>query len=189
MLKYIITSKTKRKLLRLFLMNPHRKFYVREIEKLTGEPINAVRRELSYLERAGLLKSRNEGNLKYFEVDRDFPLYPALKKIIYSTIGIEEYLKEKLENLNSVELAFIYGPHLGSEDIEKRDIDLFVVGDIQKEELQTYISKIEKETGREISYILMKRKKFESGIRNGDPLIKHILKEKKFILKGKIDVE
>jgi predicted nucleotidyltransferase len=168
-------------------MNPQRKFYVREIEKLTGEPVNAVRRELSYLEKAGLLKSSKEGNLKYFEVDRNFPLYPALRKIIYTTIGIGDFLKEKFENLNSVELAFIYGSNLEDEYLENSDIDLFVVGDIKKEELQTYISKIEKDTGREISYILMKRKKFEWGIKRGDPLIKHILKEKKIILKGRID--
>lgn len=187
MLRYFITSKTKRKLLRLFLMNPYRKFYVREIEKLTGEPVNAVRRELRYLEKAGLLRSSKEGNLKYFEVDMNFPLYPALRKIIYSTIGIGDFLKENFENLNSVELAFIYGSLMEDKDMESGDIDLFVVGDIKKDELQIYISKIEKETGREISYILMKRKKFERGIKNGDPLIKYILKEKKFILKGKID--
>lgn len=84
MLERFITSKTKRKLLKLFILHPEKSFYVRELEKLLQEPVAAVRRELGYLEEAGFLKSRKAGNLKYFEVNKDFPIYPELKKIIYS---------------------------------------------------------------------------------------------------------
>ena len=79
MLEYIITSRTKRNLLKLFLTNPDRTFYVREIARLTDEPVNAVRRELDYLGKAGLLKTANRGNQKYYSVIKEFPLYPELK--------------------------------------------------------------------------------------------------------------
>ena len=49
MLEYFITSKAKRSILKLFLTNPERRFYTREVARLTGEPLNAVRRELGYL--------------------------------------------------------------------------------------------------------------------------------------------
>ena len=82
MLEYIITSKAKRSLLKLLLTNPDREFYTREISRRTGEPLNAVRRELGYLEKAGLLRSRHAGNLKYYSVVKEFPFYPELKKIV-----------------------------------------------------------------------------------------------------------
>jgi len=158
MLEYFITSKTKRNLLKLFLTNPERRFYTREVARLTGEPLNAVRRELGYLEKAGLLRSHKEGNLKYFEVVEEFPLYPELKKIIYATIGLGDYLSNRLKDSELIELAFIYGSVANDEETRKSDIDLFVVGEVEEEELQRLVSDIERETGREINYTVMTRR-------------------------------
>ncbi len=84
-LRYFITSKAKRTVLKLFLTDTDSTFYTREVARLTHEPLNAVRRELGYLEKAGLLRSHMQGNLKYFEVVRDFPLLAEWRKIILQT--------------------------------------------------------------------------------------------------------
>jgi len=81
-LKYFITSKAKRNVLHLFMLDPGKPHYTREVARLTGEPLNAVRRELGYLEKAGLLSSRAQGNLKYYEVVKSFPLLAQWRKII-----------------------------------------------------------------------------------------------------------
>ena len=122
MLEYIITSKAKRSLLKLLLTNPDREFYTREISRRTGEPLNAIRRELGYLEKAGLVKSRHAGNLRYYSVVKEFPLYPELKKIIYATIGLGDYLADKFKDSNQIEQAFIYGSVARDEETEKSDI-------------------------------------------------------------------
>jgi len=81
-LKYFITSKAKRNVLHLFLRDPGKRYYTREVARLTGEPLNAVRRELGYLETAGLLRSHVQGNLKYYEVVKSFPMLGQWRKII-----------------------------------------------------------------------------------------------------------
>jgi DNA-binding transcriptional ArsR family regulator len=81
-LKYFITSKAKRNVLHLFMLDPGKPHYTREVARLTGEPLNAVRRELGHLEKAGLLSSRAQGNLKYYEVVKGFPLLAQWRKII-----------------------------------------------------------------------------------------------------------
>ncbi|MBN1689899.1 MAG: hypothetical protein JW901_02620 [Dehalococcoidia bacterium] len=81
-LKYFITSKAKRNVLYLFLRDTGKRYYTREVARLTGEPLNAVRRELGYLENAGLFTSRVQGNLKYYEVVKSFPLLAQWRKII-----------------------------------------------------------------------------------------------------------
>jgi predicted nucleotidyltransferase len=188
MLKYFITSKTKRSLLKLFLTNPDRSFYIREISRLTNEPLNAVRRELGYLEKAGLLKSHREGNLSYFEVDKGFPFYSELKKVIYATVGAGDNLRDKLRNSDAVELAFIYGSVARDEEIEKSDIDLFIMGEIDEGELYKLVSEIEGEIGREINYTLMTRPEFDERVAKGEPFLKRVLGEKKLLLKGSLDV-
>ena len=188
MLEYFITSKTKRSLLRLFLTNPERRFYTREIAKVTGEPLNAVRRELGYLEKAGLIRSRKEGNLKYFEVVKEFPFYPELKKIIYSTVALGDYLRDRLEESESVELALIYGSVARNEEVAKSDIDLFVVGEIEEGELHGLVSEIEKGIGREVNYTLMTKKEFNERKGGGEPFVERIMGEPKLVVKGNLDV-
>ena len=184
MLEYFITSKTKRSLLKLFLTNPERAFYTREVAKLTGEPLNAVRRELGYLEKAGLLKSYRQANLKYFKVIKEFPFLPELKKIIYATIGLGDYLKNKLADSESIDLAFIYGSVARNEETERSDIDLFVVGKIEEKELHKLVSEIEREIGREINYTLMAKKEFTQRRKRGEPFVRRLGSEKKLLLKG-----
>jgi DNA-binding transcriptional ArsR family regulator len=86
-LRYFITSKAKRNLLRFFFSS-NETFYTRQIARLTGEPLNAIRRELSYLEKAGLLHSYMEGNQKYYGVVKSFPLLAEWKKIILQSGAI-----------------------------------------------------------------------------------------------------
>jgi predicted nucleotidyltransferase len=188
MLEYFITSKTKRSLLRLFLTNPERRFYTREIAKITGEPLNAVRRELGYLEKAGLLKSHKEGNMKYFEVVKEFPLYPDFKKIIYSTVALGDYLTSSLKDSKAIEFAFIYGSVAKNEEVASSDVDLFIVGEIEEDELHGVVSDIEKGIGREVNYSLMTKKEFNERIDRDEPFLKRIMGERKLVVKGNLDV-
>ena len=87
-LKYFITSKAKRNLLKFFLTDINASYYTREASRLTGEPLNAVRRELGYLEKAGLLRSYMQGNLKYYEVIKSYPLLAEWRKIILETTDL-----------------------------------------------------------------------------------------------------
>lgn len=188
MLEYLITSKAKRSVLRLILMNPDRTFYIREIARLTGEPLNAVRRELGYLEKAGLVESHRERTLKYYSVNKEFPFYTELKKIIYATVGLGDYLTAKLPNPEQIELAFIYGSVARGEETAKSDIDLFVVGDIDEGTLHNLVSQIERDTSRSINYTLMTKKEFDTRMLKSEPFIKRVMAEPNIILKGNLNV-
>lgn len=83
-LRYFITSKAKRNLLKFFFSKDGA-YYTRELARLTGEPLNAVRRELGYMEKAGLLRSYMQRNQKYYEVVGDFPLLSEWKRILLET--------------------------------------------------------------------------------------------------------
>jgi predicted nucleotidyltransferase len=188
MLEYIITSKAKRNILKLFLTNPDTEFYVREISRRTGEPFNAVRRELGYLEKAGLIRSRNAGNLRYYTVVKEFPFYQELKRIVYATIGLGDYLTGKLRESNQIELAFIYGSIARDEETAKSDVDLFVVGEIDEDELHTLVYEAQKDVGREINYTLMSKAEFNKRLKSADSFVKRVMEERKLVLKGNPDV-
>ncbi len=104
-LKYFITSKAKRNLLKFFLTDINASYYVREASRLTGEPLNAVRREFGYLEKAGLLRSYMRGNLKYYEVIKSFPLLTEWRKIILETADFVTASEAKQSAENSTVIA------------------------------------------------------------------------------------
>ena len=72
MIDALFGSKTRVKLLHLFLNNPGRAFYVREITRKIDEQINSVRRELANMLSIGIIKSENSNNRLYYEVSQDY---------------------------------------------------------------------------------------------------------------------
>ncbi len=184
MLESIIGSKTRVKILAIFLFNPDRRFYVRELARKTGGNINSVRRELQKLESIGLLKSERAGNLKYYTSDKKMPIYEELKGMFLKTEGLSEAMKENLSGLGEVKLAFIYGSFARGDEQLKSDIDLMIVGKVDEKRLIPLIRKLEERLSREINYTLFSPTEFKSMVNKKDPFLSNVLKSKKIQLVG-----
>jgi hypothetical protein len=78
MIEQLFGSKTRVKLLQLFMSSPNRSFYVREITRKIDEQINSVRRELSNLLSIGIITSDTNNNRLYYEVNQDYEYYNPL---------------------------------------------------------------------------------------------------------------
>jgi len=55
MLEQLFGSRTRIKLLKIFLAQPYERFFIRELTRKIGERINSVRREIANLERLGVV--------------------------------------------------------------------------------------------------------------------------------------
>jgi DNA-binding transcriptional ArsR family regulator len=82
MLESLFTSRTRVHLLELFLLHPEREVHVREICRITGSNINAVRRELANLGELGLLTNRRVGNTRLYTANIASPIYQELTAIL-----------------------------------------------------------------------------------------------------------
>jgi len=108
MLKYLIVSKVRVKILELLLTNPNEVFHVREITRRTNEEINAVRRELSHLEDSGFLTSERRANRLVYFFRSDNILYQDLLSMVYKTSGLGGKIvknKSKLGKIKFIETA------------------------------------------------------------------------------------
>lgn len=83
MIDALFGSKTRVKLLHLFLNNPGKSFYVREITRIIDEQINSVRRELSNLLSVGVITSSTSDNKLYYEVNQRYENYGPFRDIFY----------------------------------------------------------------------------------------------------------
>ncbi|MDO9514889.1 MAG: nucleotidyltransferase domain-containing protein, partial [Syntrophales bacterium] len=171
MLTNLFKSKIRIEVLSTFFSDPDRDFYVREIEKMTGEDYRNISRELRNLENIGLLNSRKEGNLKYFTLNREFLLFGELKSIFLKTRGAAALLKEALSQSAQIEFAFIYGSVASGKDTAKSDIDVMVIGEIPLEDLLRLITGTEDVLGREVNPSLFGREEIMTRLKEKDPFI------------------
>lgn len=183
----LFSSKVRVRLLDTFLSLPGARFYIRELERKTGEDIRNVHQELQNLEGLGLLKSEVQGKQKYYSVNEDFFLYPELKAIIFKTTGVQGSLKDALTKLEGIEVAFIYGSYAASEESERSDVDVLIIGKPDLMVLNETINKLEERLSREINYMAFDREEFEKRKINKDAFITEVLKGGKIMLKGSED--
>ena len=184
MLKTIFGSRTRIKILKLFIFNPKKEYYIREIERLIKTGFDPVRRELIQLESIGLLRSRVSGKQKYYSLNAGHMLFPEFKSMILKTVGIGDVIAGAITGRDDIMIAFIYGSYAKNTEIENSDIDLFIIGDISSKDLQEAVSNIESQTKREINHTVYSAKELKEKYKAKNHFILSVIKEEKIFLKG-----
>lgn len=156
-------SKTRVKLLHLFLNNPGKAFYVREITRLIDEQINSVRRELANMLAVGIITSDTSDNKLYYKVEQRYQYYVPLRAIFGEAIapssqqGGKDSVAEILQTIPELRLVVASGVlKKGSTS----SIDLLLVGSIQPAKLKRVMKAIESNEGRELNYALISYDEF-----------------------------
>lgn len=184
MLEELMGSKTRSKILGLFFSYPDQEFYVREVVRKVKENFNSVRRELNKLEGLGLLSSYRKGNQRYFKVNKKLPIYEELKMIFIKTDGLASELKQTLVRVKGIEQAFIYGSWAEGRERLQSDIDIFIVGNIDENNINKGLNEMEKKLKREVNYVIFERNELRKRIRENDPFVKNVIEGKKIFLVG-----
>jgi len=184
MLQKLFSSRVRVEILSVFLMNPGRELYLREVARLTGEDYKNVSMELRNLREIGLVSSRNEGNLKYFSLNKEFVIYEELKSIFMKTKGAVGILREAVSTKRDIDYAFIYGSFATGEERAESDIDLMVIGRISLEEVLALIRGPEEKLSREINVSLYDLQEIRKRVKDHDPFIMEVLGGSKIMLIG-----
>ena len=154
MLDTLITSKTRIKLLLRFFLNSNAKSYLRNLETEFHESTNSIRVELNRFEKAGLLISGMEMNRKVYQANTKHPLFPDITNIIRKYVGFDQLIEKVMEQLGSVDKAYITGDLALGRDTKR--IDLLLYGkDIDREYLDQLAEKTANLIKREIHYKIL----------------------------------
>jgi len=190
-LQELFSSQARVAILGLFLLNPRDRFYMREVATRSGQPIRAVQRELTRLETAGLFSHIMDGNRKYYQINKNYPIFPELKAIFLKTFALGDTLRQHLLQVKKdIIVAFIYGSYAKAQETATSDIDLFVVGDITASELSKVLSPAKEGLRREINAVAMPPQELKAKVRAQNHFVLSILSEPKLFLVGdKDDIE
>lgn len=171
MLKRLFTSNTRIKLLTVFLMNPEKEFFIRELTRKLNEQINSVRRELDNLKKMGFLKSKAKLRKKYYSVNKNFILLDELKNIIVKVLSSNESLAKDIEKMGEVKLLALSGLFL---DKETETVDMLIIGNVDRERLSQYINN-ELRTKRPVKFTVMSEEDYKYRLQCRDRFVTEII--------------
>lgn len=180
----IFGSRIRTRTLAWFYMHQDESFFVRQLAAILKEDPTNLSRELSNLEKMGILLSTRYGNLKYFKVNKSCSFFNELKGLILKTAGVAGSLKSALQKIPDIKHAFIYGSYARGEEKADSDIDVMIIGDVDLDKLDSLISELDKKFGRTINYVAYDYKEFLTKKKKKDGFIMDVLKDKKIMLIG-----
>ena len=181
----IITSKVRIKILELFFSNLKEIYHVRGIVRETKEEINAVRRELFRLEKAGILRKEPRGNRIYYSIRSEYPFFGDLVSIVAKTTGLGKAIIDGRNKIGKISFVMFSGRFIESKDLKKEDdVDILVVGEVVLPELATIIRTEESKRGREINYTVMSREEYDFRKKRRDPFLLGILSGSRVMVIG-----
>lgn len=186
MLEQLFGSRTRVKLLRLFLSSPGEDFFVRELTRNIGEHINSVRRELGHLEDLGLLKAVTKQRKKYYHVNTEFILYPELKALmIKARVTLEKKFISKLQEVGRVQYLSLMGYFV---DDSASATDVFIVGSLPKKHLNSLLEDFNKQFGKELRYTLMSPQEYQYRREVTDKFLFSILNGQQLVVVNKTGI-
>jgi len=192
MLSKLFGSNSRVKILKLFLLNPKQKFYVREVARNLDLQLNSVHRELANLLEIGLIVAREDDTVaekgvkvvkqdkKYYQVNESFVFYNELKALLVkSQILYEKDFTDKLKKIGNIKLMLLTGFFVNDPE---STVDLFVVGDFSKDRLAKLLKELESDLVKEVNYSVMNEEEFNYRREIADVFLYNILDGEKVVI-------
>jgi len=173
-----LKSKITVKVLNYYFLNQKTRRYVNELAGILDVDAGNLHRKLKEMEREGVLTGENQGNQKYYSLNKNYPLLAEFKKIFESKQGLPALIKKKLDGLGGLREAYIFGSYpKGSMDGES-DIDLLLVGVHSPLGAEKRLLSLQKTLGRQINIINMSGDELDAARKKKDPFIENIFSRK-----------
>lgn len=178
----------RRRVLGLLLLNPDKRYHVREIARLTGTVAGTLHKELARLADAGLLVKETVGNQVQYSANRQCPIYEELASILRKTSAVVDVLASALAGLeNHIELAFVFGSMAAGKERPGSDVDVLIIGEVGFTEVVKALHAAEEIISREINPKIFSKTEWQVLVSESDQFAREVMKNKKIFVIGDED--
>jgi predicted nucleotidyltransferase len=179
-------SKVQQRVLALIFSHPERSFYTSEIVRKVHSGVGAEERELSKLERSGLVSIERIGNQKHYRANQAAPIFEDLRGLIEKIVGLAEPIKKSFEPYaDRIKSAFVYGSVAKGADTAHSDIDLMVIGDgLDYSDLYTAAEDVERKLRRKVNPLFLSPEDWQRKISDKGSVFRKISRSPKIFIIG-----
>jgi predicted nucleotidyltransferase len=184
----ILFKDYRRRVLALLLLNPDKRYHVREIARITGTVAGTLHKELARLAGAGILARQNVGNQVQYYADKNCPIFDELASILRKTSGLVEVLANALVPLEEkIAVALVFGSMANARETSSSDVDLLVIGDIDFVDVVKVIYPCQDRLQREINPKVYTQKEWKRLLAKKNSFSKEVMKQPKLFIIGAKD--
>lgn len=183
-IEQLFGSRTRARLLGLFLENADRAFFVREVARRVDAQLNAVRRELKNLLDVGIIFesdiSEKGEKKKFYQANVTFPLFEDLRNVMRKVgILMNKSLVEGLQRQGEVELVLLTGRFVDAPNLPT---DVLIISTCTPEVVASAIADFERDLGREVNYTALSPSEYRYRKDVGDRFLQNIFQAKHAVL-------
>lgn len=177
------------RVLGLLFGQPERKYQGNELIRLAGSGTGAVHRVVTRLAEVGLVTVERAGNQKYYQANRESPVFGELRGLIAKTAGLAIPLRDALAPLaKGIDAAFVYGSLAKGTDRAGSDVDLMVISrKLEYAKLYEALQKAEAALGRTINPNLMTPQEWRRKRAENDSFAARVAAQAKIFVIGSED--
>ncbi len=185
----LFRSDLQARLLSALVLEPEARLTGADLARLTGAARATVHRELHRLLDAGMLEREQVGRATVYRAATASPLFEPLRMLLERTVGVEPELSRRLATLDGVEAAAVFGSWASRRAGPDSDVDVLVVGEVDRAALLVAIREVEQRAGREISVRLYRRPELERRLAAGSGFLGTLLARPMTPLVGRLPIE
>ncbi len=191
MFEQLFGSKTRVKLIKVFLDNPEKRFFVRELTRLTDTLINSIRRELDNLVSLRIILveetkvedgevKKGLNTKKYYSLNTKNLFLQDLNNLFNKgKMLLEKKLIEKIRRLGDIKYLAFSGIFV---DNEKAETDIVIIGDLDIVKAKESLQKFELEIGKDIRYTVLSDNEYNLRKDIADNFIEAIMEDESAII-------
>lgn len=183
MLNDLFGSEARVKVLNLLLLDPDKKFNLRQISKETDLSLASVKKEMYILKNCGLMRDNEDE----WTLNQGFIIFPELRALIAKAqiISSQKFIDNLKKNSTPKFLA-LTGFFTGDALVKT---DILIVGPLKRRIFLKMIAELEIDLGREINFTIMDETEFQYRQEIMDIFLYNILSGKTIVLIDELDAE
>ncbi len=180
-----IMPRNRQGILAALLLNPEQTWYLSDLARHLKVPRSSLQREIGALAAVGIIKTRREGRMIYYQADAENPVFPDLQGLFAKTAGLADVLRDALHPVhNRVHFSFVYGSIARNEETPISDIDLLIVGDIGLKDISAAVRHTQERLGREVNPKVYRPGEFAKRVGARDHFLLSVLQKPKLFVIG-----
>ena len=184
MFSELLSSKPKTNLLNLFLSFPQRAFSLTELRLASGCTTAVLKLTLKDLVKMGFANSLEKNRIKYYQMNRQFNLYPELVGLLRKTKRIpEDLLAKQASRLGECKFVALTGVFVGKVRVET---DILIVGRVSPAKLDKFLTLAEKFAEQEVAFTVFTPQEFEYRKVMNDRFVKNVLEHSPVVVVDKL---
>lgn len=147
----ILRSAAQGRILASVLADPAREQSLTDLAEAGAASFPTVKREVERAEDAGLVTIRQVGRTRLVRANDSHPLYDAVRRVVLGTFGVPAIVTREFAGLGGVAAVALFGSwaarYLGRRGPSPADVDVFVIGDPDRDALDEAAERAERLIG------------------------------------------